>query len=846
MNEQAVPPTVPRMPPIWGRKIPGRNRHFTGREPLLNGLRKSLTETNTAAVVPLPQALQGLGGVGKTQLAIEYAWAYRGYYDLVWWVAADQPLLIPSALAGLTEDLKLPSAGSMGIEEAADSVRDALQRGDPVDRWLLIFDNADDPEEIRPFIPHGSQDGHVLITSRNSRWSGVAETVSVDVFSTTESVAFLRKRLRREVPESEAVHLAHELGNLPLALEQAAAVQDTTGMATDEYVRLLAEQTGDLLQLGKSTEYPHTMTAAWQLSVHQVESRMPEAAEVLRCLAFFGPDPIPRFVFQRGRDSGAERMGTVLSNPLTRSQAFAELARFSLLRIEPDTGTVQVHRLVQALLRDSLTPEEQEEFRHEVHLLLAAGAPTDPEDISTQEEYTFLLPHVRPSGLTRCHDERVQEFALNVVRHLYRVANWRSARSLAEEFRQSWTATSGDRSPFVLRLRRHLGNVLWQLGANKESFDLNDETFDLMREVFGNEHEETLRMALTYAANLRAQGRFQDAMEQDAASLAALEARYGVKDQTTLRAINNLALDHTLLSRYDTALELQQLAYVEQSSARHGVNKWDVQSFWNSLARVVRLSGHHEQACDVGEEAYAYGLRELKIEHPLTLATARDLSIAKRRMGYLDDAYELVQDAHTRLNKLYGPDYPETMAAAVALSNTLRQLNRLEESMALARDVHQRYKQTYGDRHPFTYGCQLNLALLYRLRGDAKKARELDEQTYEGMLDQFGAAHVYTFSSTINLAGDLAELGEQERACELSRRTLTGVRDFVGPANGLSLSAAINLSIDLRAIGQIDEATELYDQTMAAYETILSPTHPERLHAAEGKRFNWDFDSYSL
>ncbi|MEU8365197.1 FxSxx-COOH system tetratricopeptide repeat protein [Nonomuraea sp. NPDC048882] len=834
------------MPPIWGRKIPGRNRHFTGRETLLNGLRKSLTETNTAAVVPLPQALQGLGGVGKTQLAIEYAWAYRGYYDLVWWVAADQPLLIPSALAGLTEDLKLPSAGSMGIEEAADSVRDALQRGDPVDRWLLIFDNADDPEEIRPFIPQGSQDGHVLITSRNSRWSGVAETVSVDVFSTNESVAFLRKRLRRDVPENEAVHLAHELGNLPLALEQAAAVQDTTGMSTDEYVGLLAEQTGDLLQLGKSTEYPHTMTAAWQLSVHQVESRMPEAAEVLRCLAFFGPDPIPRFVFQRSRDSGAERMGTVLSNPLTRSQAFAELARFSLLRVEPDTGTVQVHRLVQALLRDSLTPEEQEEFRHEVHLLLAAGAPPDPEDISTQEEYTFLLPHVRPSGLTRSDDERVRESALNFVRHLYRVANWRSARSLAEEFRQSWVAASGEHDPFVLRLRRHLGTVLWQLSANKESLELNDATFDLMREVFGADHEETLRMALTYAANLRAQGRFEDAKEQDAASLAALEARYGVSDPTTLSAMNNLALDHALLSRYDTALELQKLAYIEQSSVRRKVNKWEVQLFWNNLARVVRLSGHHEQACDVGEEAYAYGVRELKIEHPLTLATARDLSIAKRRMGHLDDANELIQDVHTRLNKLYGPDSPETMAATVALSNTLRQLNRLEESMALAKDAHQRHLQTYGANHPFTYGCQLNLALLYRLRGDAKKAMELDEKTYEGLLDRLGAAHVYTFSSTINLAGDLAELGEPERAAELGRATLTGVRDFVGPKNGLSLSAAVNLSIDLRAIGRIDEATELYDRTMAAYETTLSPTHPERLHAADGKRFNWDFDSYSL
>lgn len=845
MDEQVVPQTVPRMPPIWGRKIPGRNRHFTGRETLLNELRKSLTETTRAAVVPLPQALQGLGGVGKTQLAVEYAWAYRGHYDLVCWIAADQPLLIPSVLAALTEDLKLPSAGSKGIEESAELVRDALQRGEPVDRWLLIFDNADDPEEIRPFIPQGRPDGHVLITSRNSRWSGVAETVPVDVFSTAESVAFLRKRLRRDVPQKEAEHLAHELGDLPLALEQAAALQDTTGMSTEEYVRLLAEQTRQLLQLGKSTEYPHTMTAAWQLSVHQIETRMREAAEVLRCLAFFGPDPIPRFVFERGRDSGAKRMGPILSDGIKLIQAFAELGRFSLLRMERDTGTVQVHRLVQALLRDSLDPEQQEAVRHEVHLLLASSAPTDPEDIANQEEYALLLPHVRPSGVTRCNEEAVQDFALGIVRHLYRVANWKSARSLAEEFHDSWSTISGDRSPAVLRLRRHLGNVLWQLGANKESLELNDETFDLMREVFGAEHMDTLSMALTYAANLRAQGRFKAALEQDETSLAALEKGPGAKDPMTLRAINNLALDHALLSQYDDALELQQLAYMEQSSARRGVSRWDVQASWNNLARVVRLSGQHEQACDVGEAAYANGIRELKIEHPLTLATARDLSIAKRRMGDLDEAFELIQDTYARLSKIYGPDHPETMAAEVALSNTLRQTNHLEDAMALAKGAVQRYAKTYGEQHPFTYGCQLNLALLFRLRGDARKARELDEKAREGLLAQLGEAHVYTFTSAINLAGDLADLKNPAAACELGERTLAGVRDFVGPKNGLSLAAAINLSIDLRATGRTKEAATMYAEAMAEYER-MSPTHPERLNAAGGKRFNWDFDSYSL
>ncbi|MFD1544578.1 FxSxx-COOH system tetratricopeptide repeat protein [Nonomuraea guangzhouensis] len=847
MTEQPSPQGTSKMPPIWGKKIPGRNKHFTGREILLEQLRESLATAATAtAVVPLPQTLQGLGGVGKTQLAIEYAWRYRGHYDLVWWVPADQTMLVPSVLAALTEDLKLAPASTAGIEEAAASVREALQRGEPVDRWLLIFDNADEPEEIKEFIPQGGP-GHVLITSRNTRWSGVADTVSVDVFSTSESVAFLRKRLQRDVAQTEAEHLASELGDLPLALEQAAALQVQTGMSTDEYVELLAKQTRALLGMSKSTEYPQTMTAAWQLSVQEVESRLPEAAEVLRCLAFFAPDPIPRIIFRRGIRSGAQRMGPILANPLVLNQAFAELNRFALIKIEHEVGTVQVHRLVQALLRDSLSKQEQDEFRHEVHLLLAGGAPADPEDTDSWDEYANLLPHVRPSRLVESNDERVQRFAIDIVRYLYRTANYPSAKAFAEEFLTSWAETTGNPShPNVLRLRRHLGNVLWQMGSYTESRTLNEKTLDLMRKEFGSEHEETLRLSLTYGANLRSQGRFRDALEQDEATMAAHEKLFPSSHPSTLRAINNLALDYALLSRYDKAVELQQLAFVEQTTAREGVSTWDVQLSWNGLARVVRLNGKHSQACDVGEEAYAHGIRRLKIEHPLTLMAARDLSIARRRVGELDEALELIQETHSRLNKLFGPNDPETMAATVALSNTLRQKGHHEEAMALAQDILPRYEHILGEQHPFTYGCVINLALLYRERGDALRAKELDEKAHAGMQKRLGADHAYTFTAGVNLASDLAALDDPARARELDQQILTRMRAFYGENHLLTLAVAMNLSIDLGAVGDTAASKALHESTLARYEDQLPVSHPERVHAAHGNRFSWDFDAFSL
>lgn len=846
MDEATGTRAAPRTPPIWGKKIPGRNKHFTGREELLTKLRASLTTTATAAVVPLPQALQGLGGVGKTQLALEYAWRYRGFYDLVWWVPADQPMLVPGTLATLADELKLRPAASMGIDEAAAAVRDALQRGDPIDRWLLIFDNADEPEEIREFIPEGGP-GHVLITSRNSRWSGMAETVPVDVFSTSESVAFLRKRLEREVQQEEAEHLASELGDLPLALEQAAALQVMTGMSTEEYVEQLSKHTRALLGMSKSTEYPHTMTAAWQLSVQEVENRLPEAAELLRCLAFFGPDPIPRIVFRRGRKSGVERMEPILSKPLVLNQAFAELNRFALIKVEQEAGTVQVHRLVQALLRDSLGEEERETIRHEVHLLLAGGAPADPEDTANWDDYSGLLPHVRPSGLTRCPVDVVQRFGIDVVRYLYRVANYTFARSFADEFLGHWSAASGPSSANVLRLRRHLGNVLWQVGAYRESRELNEETLGLMREEFGAEHEETLRVALTYGANLRAQGGFHEALQHDRELLAAHEKVFGPTDPATLRVINNLAIDHTLLSEYERALELQELAFVEQSSAREGVSKWDVQSSWNGLARVTRLSGDHYRACDVGEEAYANGIRELQLEHPLTLIAARDLSIARRRIGDLDKALELIQETHARLHKLLGPDNPETLAAMVALSNTLRQLRQLDQARLTAAEALERYRHIFGDEHPFTYGCMTNLALLDRARGIARKAAELDGRSHDGLVATVGRLHGYTFASAVNLASDRAALGDTAGARELGEQVLADIRAFY-PAkdNLLSLAASVNLSLDLRASGAVEEADKLYENAMGHYRQRLPADHPERLHAEAGNRFDLDFDPFSL
>ncbi|MEV4897189.1 FxSxx-COOH system tetratricopeptide repeat protein, partial [Nonomuraea sp. NPDC055795] len=226
-----------RRPHVWGR-IPPRNKDFTGREQLLEQLYHGI---NGRATAVLPTALHGLGGVGKTQIATEYAHRYKSDYDVVWWIPSDQAMLIPSSIARLAPYLGLPKANEIGVAEAAEAVVEALRKGEPYGQWLLVFDNAHDPESIMNFMPDGP--GGVLITSRNFAWASVVDTLTVDVFSREESRLFLDRRVPG-IGGNEADALAEALGDLPLALDQAGALQSETGMPVREYLTLLRDQTG--------------------------------------------------------------------------------------------------------------------------------------------------------------------------------------------------------------------------------------------------------------------------------------------------------------------------------------------------------------------------------------------------------------------------------------------------------------------------------------------------------------------------------------------------------------------------------------------------------------------------
>jgi tetratricopeptide (TPR) repeat protein len=833
------------VPAVWGN-VPQRNKNFTGRDDILTRLRESAARQVTAVLPsePLPHALQGLGGVGKTAVAIEYAHRFRSEYDLVWWIPADQPALIRSSLAALAGRLGLEAASATGIEGAATAVLDALRRGEPYSRWLLVFDNADQPEELQDLLPRGP--GDTLITSRNHRWQAVIDTVPLDVFARAESIEFLIKRVPKGLSEEDADRLAEELGDLPLALEQAGAVQSETGMPVEEYLRLLAEEFSQITQEGKPPEYPRPMTATWKISIAALRAQLPQAQELLRLCAFFGPDPIPRDLFHQGGQSTGSQVSELMTHPILLARAIRELGRFALVKIEG--RTIQVHRLIQALLRDELEPDEQEAYRHEVHMILAGTNLPAPNDQTLWPRYNELIAHVASptTNLPDCQEPAVRTLVMKVMRYLYVSGDLASCRSYAERFIRRWQEDSGPDNEYVLDAQRFLGNTLWQLGQYAESSKLIQETLTRARRVLGEENPLTPALWNSLGVNLRARGEFAQALELDLDNRALHDRIFGTTAHQTLRAMDSLAMDYTLNGRYREARDLHERVFLLQGQVSE-VSEYEILSWWTNLAWAVRMAGNYTEARDVSEDALDYGTEKLGPDHFETLRTAKCLSIALRYIPAVrDQALETARDVLDSYRRILGAAHPDTLAAEINLANISRITGLTADAHELAEATASAYPAVYGTEHPFTYGCLGNLALMRRVTGDLAGARTLNESVLADLDRILTRDHDYSLVVAVNLASDYASLGDISRACSLGEDSLARLRRLLGDDHPFTLGCAANLAADQRTTGRREEADKLLADTLSRYERTLGSDHPDALAAAAHGHLDFDFDPAAL
>ncbi|MFM9556659.1 MULTISPECIES: FxSxx-COOH system tetratricopeptide repeat protein [Streptomyces] len=819
--------------------LPQKNMGFTGRNPLLHELRDRLTSTEGSSK---PQVLVGLGGVGKTQTALEYTYRYLGAYDVVWWVLAAEPAAIASGLARLAPEL--------GIEQGDDTpataqrVLRALAGGTPYGNWLIVFDSAGAPDGMAEWLPSEMPPGgHVLVTSRDRTWGEVGNVLPVEVFSRAESVALLGRH-NPSLAQDSAGQIAHELGDLPLAIHQAAVWLDVTAMPVDHYLHLLRTQTTELL---KRTEKPSLEMAGWLVSLEEIRANNPAAADLLEICCFFGADPIPMDLLYTPSlmdaltlEEGVPRDEVTIA--VTIGKIFQEINRFGLAQANRSEGTLVVHRLVQAEVRHSLSAERSLRLRSVVHAALAAGNPRAPVNPDKWPRYAQLLPHLWPSRAADSDDREVQQWIIDTVRCLWRRNLLASARDTARRVLEDWTERLGPDNIQVLALRIQLGNVLRSQGDSREAWKNDSEVHRRLAALENPDRRRTLFAATNVAADLNALGRYTEAREWDRATYEASKELWGPNELRLSMHASNLGVAEYLCGNRRAALEIHRKVYLDRLELNGPTNIYTLSAASN-YARDLRETGDLWTALVLLEETCQKLWEKLGPRHPQTLSAQRNHAVALRRAGRYEQAHDLVSSVHLVYAEDRGRDHPDTLAARADLANVLAALGEVDSAHDHAEHILARQRKTLGASHPYTLGCQNNLAIYLRLRSQTATARATSDSALRALTDSLGADHPYTLDAMINYANCLAEGGEPEAAIDLERRALAGAVRILGDDHYDIVTLRSNLAVDLAGCGAVEESQAHYNGALQLAVRTLGEDHPTHEAVASGVRLDADIES---
>lgn len=822
---------------------PPRLPTFTGRGRLLETLRDGFAPGPAAEPV---QVLYGMGGVGKSQTAVEYAHRFAPAYDVVWWVPAEEPAGIPQRLAELAPELGLESGGDAA--RTARAVLDALGRGRPYRRWLLVFDNAEDPEQLAPWLPAGSADGHVLVTSRDRRWARHRGRTEVEVFDRAESVELVR-RFNAGVGDADAERIAELLGDLPLAVGQAAAWLHETPMPAATYADLLDETLTDILDRSVPDELrpaeedgmPGVAAATWQIAGRDLRRINAPAARLLEVCGFLGPDAIPiRLLYSA---PVAEVIDLPLGGPDTRivlGEILRTVDQFNLAQYDRTAGTVGVHRVVQALLRDQVAEGDRERIRTAVCAALALADPGDPDAQENWPRYAELLPHLWPSGAPDSTDPAVRQWIVHTVRYLWQRSLHTAGRELADRVLARWRELDGpaaEDDPSALNLRVQLGNLQRSAGSAREAYETDREVLARLRAVLGGDDPRSIAAASNLGGDLRHLGRYAQARALDRETLATARRALGPDHPRTLMAAANLALATQLDGDLADALPRQDEA-ARRHHAVSGPRSLYALSGDATYGWMLSEAGRYTEAL-ARLEATVDACREtLGENHDTTLRARRHLGVVLRRLGRYQDALGNDEDVHRRLLGRHGADHRDTAAAAGNLAAVLGALGDLDRAVPLAAEARRCLRDQLGEAHPTALTAAGNLAVLLRRAGRPAQARQLSESVLTGLRAVLGADHPYLGLAMLNHANDLAATGEDRAALDLAGSAAVLLGEAFGPDHPDTLAAVAAHALGLAAVGRPERAAELAAHALARAAETLGHDHPVTAAIRDGCRLD--------
>ncbi|HJT57889.1 MAG TPA: FxSxx-COOH system tetratricopeptide repeat protein [Ktedonobacteraceae bacterium] len=746
-----------------------RNPLFTGREQLLIDLHTHFTQA-TAAVLTQPPAITGLGGIGKTQLAVEYAYRYREDYHYVPWANASERVVLSDAFVKLARDLQLPERDQQDQTLIVEAVKRWLSTHDD---WLLILDNADDLTLAADFMPSGDK-GHLLLTTREAATGRIAKGFAVDKMSEDEGVLFLLRRAHiltssdtpitqaSENDQKLAAEIVREMDGLPLALEQAGAYIDENQSSLADYLKAYRQRQASLLgRKGRaSPDYPNSVATTWSLSFEQVEKSDPTAAELLRFLAFLAPDAIPEELIVAGASELGPQLEPIADDETLLNEAIGTLRRYSLVHRNIDKHLLAIHRLVQTVLKTSMAEEVKRQWVERAVRAIHEAFP-DVQDINQWAQCERYIPHaLMCAALIDIYTLEFSEAALLLNQTAYYLsdhAQYKEAESLLRRGLEIDQAAYGPEHPEVATTLNNLAELYRNQGRYEEAEPLYQRSLEINQAIYGPEHPAIANNLNNLALLYNDQGKYEEAEPLYQRALEIDHAAYGLEHPAIAKYLNNLALLYNNQGKYEEAEPLYKSALKIDQEA-YGLEHPDVAKDLNNLALLYYSQDKYEEAEPLYQRAFAIWEQMLGPAHPLTATSLNNLALLYYSQGKYEEAEPLFQRALDIDQAVYGPEHPDVARDLNNLAGIYRSQGKYEEAEPLLKRAFAIYEQVLGPTHPNAANCLNNLAELYGSQGKYEEAEPLFHHALAIWEHVLGPKHPNTIIARKNYDGLLAEM----------------------------------------------------------------------------------------
>lgn len=729
----------PRLPSHWQvSNMPARNPNFTGRHKELTRLSKHLTSRSKVVTV---ESVRGMGGIGKTQLAIEYAYVHSEDYKVVWWVASEKAISIADQFGRLINEFSSDDTGNYATDtDKYPAIVDKLLQGS--EGWLLIFDNAEESDVVEKWRPKSPQrsgvPGHVIVTTRRkSRFKSLGTVLDLDVIGKRDAVKLLRTRVK-SLNQAVGEAIAEDLGWLPLALEQAAAYIDRLELPPEKYLKFLHERAAEMYKRGLLGSPNETAPTTWTINLDQAATENLAAMQLLEICAYLAPEPVLTNLFTRHYNLLTEPLASVARDDLALDEAIGTLVGYSLTK--QSSAGLQTHRLIQAAIRsrceDSkpagrssgsslpITTEPAHAAAPPLEIALRLLAADASELVASDQEswprWLELLPHV-----------------LAVTRHL-----------------DSGTVT-GAALPLYASLLTGAGSYLTEQGQFSEAQPLLNRALAAAETLHGPEHPSTAPYVGNLAWTSWRLGNLSEAKERFERAIAVAEAEQGPKPSSIVAHLTGLAYVLNELGEEDRARLLVQRALAINPTI-------DL----SNLAEILQGSSDLDNNPSLTETRIAIE-RELAIAttnygpgHPQVAVQLNNLATMWRNSGDLAAALPLVERALDIDEKFYGRWHPKVAIRAANVGTVLWDSRDPAAARPFVKRALDIVDKAYHANHPGIAIRLNNLAVLLEELGELANARELYERARNIEVKVYGPENSRGARVRQNLARVLEKLGD--------------------------------------------------------------------------------------